>query len=178
MGELICFLIGNGFNYMVRDIIENEELKEETKNIISLWEKFDKYFKEIEKKYKINGEEAIKLVYSAIDALNALNLLETFSSSSKIAEKYKEINELNNKIIPKYRKILNEIMDESTKDIVEKFHNLELNNYHGKLKKEFSINQKPFGNYIKELIDNKDNEDNKNISTYIQLTMMVLLIPC
>ena len=50
MGELICFLIGNGFNYMVRDIIENEELKEETKNIISLWEEFDKYFKEIEKK--------------------------------------------------------------------------------------------------------------------------------
>ena len=79
------------------------------------------------------------MVYSSIDALNALNLLETFSSSSKIADKYKEINELNNKIIPKYRKILNEIIEESAKDIVEKFHKLELNNYHGKLKKEFSI---------------------------------------
>jgi len=153
VGELICFLIGNGFNYMIRDILENDELKKETENIINLWEKFDEYFKKIEEEYNINGEEAVKLVYSAIDALNALNILK--ECSSKIAEKFEVILELNNEIIPKYKKIINNVISESAKDVVKKFHESEHEDYYKKLIKEFLIDNKPLGSHIKDLINNK-----------------------
>jgi NAD-dependent SIR2 family protein deacetylase len=149
---------------MIRDIIKNKELKEETGNIICLWEVFDEYFKEIEETYKINGEEAIKLVYSAIDALNALNMLKL--CSPKIAELFEEIYELNNQIIPRYEEIINKVILESAKNVVKKFHESELDKYYKKLKREFLIEGKPLGNHIKELIDNKKFKKKKFLHIY------------
>lgn len=102
--QQISFIIGNGFNYLINDIVRNypvspfspwpsnirstkDSIISEIGKITSLWKKFDELFEELkEKNPQYDAEELIRMIYSVIDFLSNIDTFQKILSPTLINE--------------------------------------------------------------------------------------------
>ncbi|MCQ4140144.1 hypothetical protein, partial [Chryseobacterium sp. EO14] len=97
----MLLLVGNGFNYMVENWINNlpehlidnkikeskNDITQKISEITKLWQKFNDIFEEIrEKNPKLNDEELIRIIYSVIDLFSNMSGLEKIMGPEKLLE--------------------------------------------------------------------------------------------
>ncbi|QTA38509.1 SIR2 family protein [Thermosipho ferrireducens] len=97
------FLLGNGFNYSIRDFIEDKNLKNEINKIINLWEEFAQFFSEIKNmdEYEsLSDENIIDIIHKSISLLGLLPLINN-KNLEKCLEKIKTefFNKINDKLL-------------------------------------------------------------------------------
>ncbi|GAA4494887.1 hypothetical protein GCM10023172_05760 [Hymenobacter ginsengisoli] len=101
----IAFIVGNGFNYLVEDIIRKiptrdltakqiltkRETADSIRAITALWKKFDDAFKAFhehfaEKGIKISDEDLIRLIYTVINLFSSMDGFEKILPKEDIAK--------------------------------------------------------------------------------------------
>lgn len=94
----VASIIGNGFNFLIEDIIRNWEgplpkylsnqpnaLADKIHEISKLWEKFDTIFQELRGKvHGVNDEELIRMIYAVIDFLSNVEIFEKVLTKDQI----------------------------------------------------------------------------------------------
>lgn len=168
----ICLLVGNGFNLMLNNIIENEiNLNSKNKNMnnseveelkdlqnkfldqTNLWKEFDDIFNSLKSDTGINSndEEMISIVYTIIELLSIVG---------NKAEKYHGI--FSDEIHGIQRKF-NELIGDKINSIIKRFYEFEETKYYSKLKSLFYIKSNTFADEISKLL--KDSRTNLKIFT-------------
>lgn len=124
----IIFLVGNGFNYLIEDIIKHHEFdnggtpdelkhKRETSqgisNITALWKKFDTVFAEFETHFKERGmkishEDLVRMVYTVINLFSSMPGLSQVLAPEDIG-KLRDI--FSKFLLDKIREIADEFME-------------------------------------------------------------------
>ena len=112
-------IVGNGFNYLVSDLIRNyenqrpsneEELQEIAKSIdgiTRLWERFDDVFRDLrEKSNGLNDEEVIRMIYTVLDFFSSIEGFKQILQQEDI-ESLKNI--FDGFLLNKIREISNEL---------------------------------------------------------------------
>ncbi|UOU97745.1 hypothetical protein MUU74_14725 [Chryseobacterium daecheongense] len=144
-------LVGNGFNYMVENWINNlsndlvkgmtgqnkDEITKNINEITKLWQKFNEIFEEIKlKNPRLNDEELIRIIYSVIDLFSAMSGLEKIMGKEKLEQ---------------LKGLFDSLLLEKIKDIALEFKNHHESVGYKNIKKLFS----DFGNNFNQiLIDN------------------------
>lgn len=124
----IVFLVGNGFNYLIEDIIKHhpfnnggtpDELKHRREtsqgisDITALWRKFDKVFEDFEahfqeKGIKISHEDLVRMVYTVINLFSSMPGLSQVLDPDDIG-KLRDI--FSKFLLDKIREIADEFME-------------------------------------------------------------------
>ncbi|HKK63606.1 MAG TPA: SIR2 family protein [Bacteroidales bacterium] len=115
----LAMIVGNGFNYLVSDLIRNyenqrtsneEELQEIAKSIdgiTRLWERFDDVFRDLrEKSNGLNDEEVIRMIYTVLDFFSSIEGFKQILQQEDI-ESLKNI--FDGFLLNKIREISNEL---------------------------------------------------------------------
>ncbi|RSK45206.1 hypothetical protein [Hymenobacter rigui] len=128
----IAFIVGNGFNYIIGDIINRpagaletpEQLHERRatamsiREITALWQKFDAVFLELSNQFqergiRINHEEMIRMIYAVINLFSSISGFEQVIPPSDI-EKLRSV--FDGFLLDKIREIAKEFKDHEDSD--------------------------------------------------------------
>jgi hypothetical protein len=157
------FLIGNGFNFLIADIlkkqIETDELfcgadsnliqtEKDIREITALWKKFDDLFEELSKEYPLSQEELLKMIHSVIDFFSNFEGLLKFFSDKEEYRKYREYLE-------KLKKLMNKVLLEKIIAISEEFRQHEEKAGYKNIKKLFPDFGEEFRKILSELTKEK-----------------------
>lgn len=98
----ITFIIGNGFNFLIEEIVrsipENQlpknlsspknEIADKIHEISTLWRKFDEIFNEVKENVggNVNDEELIKIIQAVLEFLSNAELFKKIIGEEKLAE--------------------------------------------------------------------------------------------
>ena len=143
MREGISFLVGNGFNKLLANLVSEETISKRLEEISVLYNKFSKLFDEIMEEYNLKTkEEAIELFYNA---LAVVNLVITNSLTPK--ENWKIC-------LDEMKKELDEEVTARIYSVIDEFISDETNGFYGELRKEF----KSYGFFVdrESVKQNKD----------------------
>ena len=120
-------LIGNGFNYSLRDYIYDEDIKSQVNGIISLWNQFDELIKSNEKFI----ERIIEDLHRSFTLLSLLKPIEENEELSFCIQKIKE--KFNNSFIKNLWEIVLKFVEQENKgfykDLTSFLYNNDLNEF-------------------------------------------------
>jgi len=155
VGKSTIFLVGNGFNFLIADILkyqrENnkecdffadniEQLEKDIREITTLWRKFDDLFASLEKEYpKLNKEQLLKMIHSVVEFFRNFEGLEFFFSN-------KEMETINH--LDTLKKLMDKTLLKKIVTISEEFKRHEEAKGYSNLKQIFP----KFGVRLKELL--------------------------
>ena len=123
--QKVAFIIGNGFNFLIQDIIikydtmwlpphlkvSKEQIAESLGEITTLWKRFDDLLSSLKGQYdKVSDEELIRMIYTVIDFFSSIEAFE------KVLDK---------KAILNLRQTFDFLLIEKIREIAEEFYNHE-----------------------------------------------------
>ncbi|MDO1451814.1 hypothetical protein Q0590_36405 [Rhodocytophaga aerolata] len=121
----VAFIIGNGFNYLIRDLVRNYpkdnipkilnastvDVAKRIEDITKLWEKFNTVFnnlKEHTKEHQLSDEELIRMIYAVLDFFSTIRGFEKILSK-EIVNNLKVV--FNDFILDQIKQIANEFRE-------------------------------------------------------------------
>lgn len=135
----VAFLVGNGFNYMVENIIRKHVTGHETPeqliekraiadsiiSITALWKKFDEVFQELTQQFaergvKISHEELIRMIYAVINLFSSMSGFEQILSQDDL-KRLKAV--FDGFLLSKIREIASEFQDHQKTEAYGKIRN-------------------------------------------------------
>jgi len=137
-------LVGNGFNYTLKNFLLNSELKDELDNVINLWEEFTELFNDIrtDNAFKnLSNEQIIEIIYNSISLIETLPFIDEETHKRCLNEISEKINEgIRNKLF----KIIDNFIEIEENDVYIRLANyyhreVDLNIYEKIMEKNFSI---------------------------------------
>ncbi|UHG93304.1 SIR2 family protein [Spirosoma oryzicola] len=154
-GQKIAFIIGNGFNFLVRDIVlafptnllptnlktSKDDLANAISAITSLWRRFEELFYELkDKNPRLNDEELIRMIYSVIDFFSSI---EAFQKA------------LPHETIESIKEVFDFLLIDRIRDIAEEFRQHENSEGYKDLKRLFPF----FGDHFKSILERNNIKD-------------------
>lgn len=157
----VILITGNGFNYLIQDIIKNipsseippkinisvTDVTTGISNITNLWKKFDKLFSDLKAKSNLNEEELIRMIHA---------ILDLFSNMSG----FKQV--LNPAQVLQIQQIFDNLILTELKNISEEFRQYHNSEGYKAIKKLFP----EFGSKFKEMLNRKCHKFNIYTTNY------------